>query len=60
MDLQTMRNKLSKGKYAEFSDFQKDLDQIVCNCLTFNEGNDYFIKIAQKFSQDYKQIIKKN
>lgn len=60
MDLQTMKNKARKLSYKTFEDFKKDLEQIVLNCLKFNAGNEYFIKVGKKFDQDCKQILQKN
>ena len=60
MDLQTMTKKVNKNHYKNIDEFKKDLNQIVWNCLRFNAGNAYFVKVAQKFDQDCKKILEKN
>lgn len=60
MDLKTMKTKLNRRYYHTFHDFKKDIDQIVWNCMTFNAGNDYYLKIGTKFEQDCKVIFQKN
>ncbi len=60
MDLKTMRAKVNKNKYKSFDEFKKDVDQIICNCMTFNAGNDHFLKIGVRFEQDCKKIFQKN
>lgn len=54
-----MKNKANDDKYHNFTDFKKDLQQIVWNCLRFNAGNDYFLKTADRFDKDYKKVLEK-
>ena len=60
MDLKTMRIKVNKRQYKNFDEFKKDIDQIVWNCMTFNAGNDYYVKIGAKFERDCKNVFQKN
>lgn len=46
MDLQTMRKNVKKNNYRSFESFNKDMGKISDNCIKFNAGNDYFVKIA--------------
>ncbi len=55
-----MRKKIHKNQYRNFDEFTNDIDQIVWNCMTFNAGNGYFLKIAAKFEQYCKSIFQKN
>ena len=60
MDLKTMRTKVNKKQYKNFDQFKQDVDQIVWNCMTFNAGNNYYVKIGARFEQDCKSILQKN
>ena len=48
MDLNTMRKKLSMGKYRRVADIRADFILMMDNCTKFNRGNAFFYKYGQR------------
>jgi bromodomain-containing factor 1 len=53
MDLSTMRQKLKVGEYAKASEFKKDFDLIVANCLTFNPPGNPVRQLGAQLQKDF-------
>lgn len=62
MDLGTMAQKLKQGQYVKASEFKKDFDLVVSNCLAFNpHGNavrDMGINLGRAFETHWNQKAK--
>eukprot|EP00954_Amorphochlora_amoebiformis_P000201 17364-Amorphochlora_amoeboformis.AAC.1 len=57
MAFSTMRKKLADGRYKSWSEFEKDFNLIVTNCLTFNPQGSVWYKAALRLRKDSKKII---
>ena len=57
MDLSKIENNLKTGLYATPTQFHADINKIIRNSYTFNQGNIDFIRITEEFEQYYFKII---
>jgi bromodomain-containing factor 1 len=53
MDLSTMRQKLKVGEYAKASEFKKDFELIVANCMTFNPPGNPVRQLGAQLQKDF-------
>eukprot|EP01122_Echinamoeba_exundans_P012982 TRINITY_DN5589_c0_g1_i1.p1 TRINITY_DN5589_c0_g1~~TRINITY_DN5589_c0_g1_i1.p1 ORF type:complete len:922 (-),score=192.45 TRINITY_DN5589_c0_g1_i1:215-2980(-) len=60
MDFTTMRRKIEDNKYPFLSLFQYDFEQIIRNCLDYNEPDTVFYTEAQSILRQGREIIATN
>lgn len=58
MDFSTMRTKVNNLEYQSFSDFERDFNLIVSNCMTYNAKDTIFYKAAIKLRDRGGQVIR--
>ncbi len=49
MDLLKIQNNLKTGQYATPTQFHADINKIIRNSYTFNQGNIEFTRLTQEF-----------
>lgn len=57
MDLSKIQQNLKTGQYATPTQFHADINKIIRNSYTFNQGNPDFTRITEEFEQYYFKII---
>ncbi len=57
MDLSKIQHNLKNGLYATPTQFHADINKIIRNSYTFNQGNIDFTRITEEFEQYYFRTI---
>ena len=53
MDLSTIRSKLGRGSYLSLNEFDKDVQQMITNCLTYNIPGDWAYQVGLDFKKEW-------
>ena len=57
MDLATMAKNIKMNEYGSLDDFERDLDLIVSNCVTFNGQSAPIASLALEMQHIYQHLV---